>query len=78
MPHSWGWIEILGCACGCECEAGGRFWRLWFRLKAIAPERAGDEGWSVATTVYALARAQMREGRAAPALDQSELDDLEP
>lgn len=39
-------------------------------LKTIAPERAGEEGWSVATTVDALARAQIREGRAAPTLYQ--------
>lgn len=35
-------------------------------LNLIAPANAGDEGWSVATTVDALARAQMSEGRAAP------------
>lgn len=44
-------------------------------VKAIAPERAGEEGWSVIVTVDALARAQMTEGRAAPVLYQSELDD---
>lgn len=38
-------------------------------LNAIAPERAG-EGRSVATTVDALARAQIREGRAASTLYQ--------
>ena len=37
-------------------------------LKVIAPDRAGEEGWSVAVTVDACARAQMREGRAAPVL----------
>lgn len=43
-------------------------------VKAIAPERAGEEGWSVVVTVDALARAHMREGRAAPVLYQSKLD----
>lgn len=40
-------------------------------LKVIAPDRAGEEGWSVAVTVRACARAQMREGRAAPVLNVS-------
>lgn len=40
-------------------------------LKVIAPDRAGEEGWSVAVTVRACARAQMRKGRAAPVLNVS-------
>jgi hypothetical protein len=40
--------------------------RFCLTLNSIAPVRAGDEGWSVATTSEALARAQIREGRAAP------------
>jgi hypothetical protein len=32
----------------------------------IAPLRAGLEGWSVAATVLADARAQITDGRAAP------------
>lgn len=39
---------------------------LWDALKSIAPERAGEEGWSVIVTFEALARALNREGRAAP------------
>lgn len=37
-----------------------------FMLNSIAPARAGDDGWSVATTSEAFASTQMREGRAAP------------
>lgn len=40
--------------------------RLEDMLKAIGPVRAGEAGWSVATTLAALASAQMSEGRAAP------------
>lgn len=67
-PHSRGWIETLVWGCVAVPGGGERLARLWFMLKAIAPESAGEEGWSVATTVDALARAQMREGRAAPTL----------
>lgn len=60
VPHSWEWMDIWVVGCGVRWE------RLRSRLKAIAPESAGDDGWSVATTVDALARAHTREGRAAP------------
>lgn len=35
-------------------------------LKVMAPDKAGDEGWSVTVTVDAWERAQMSEGSAAP------------
>lgn len=35
-------------------------------LNSMAPAKAGDKGWSVATTVDALERALTREGRAVP------------
>lgn len=35
-------------------------------LKAIAPDRAGEDGWSVIVTVEALERAQISDGKAAP------------
>lgn len=35
-------------------------------LKVIAPFRAGLDGWSVAATLLADARAQTIDGRAAP------------
>jgi hypothetical protein len=57
-------------SCGCMLmfvdTAGVRFDRLCFVLKVIAPLRAGLEGWSVAATVLADARAQITDGRAAP------------
>lgn len=57
LPHSWGSIDMdvvldLGMLC--------------FMLKGIAPEKAGDEGWSVTVTAKACERALIREGRAAP------------
>ena len=61
-PHSWGWMET------CAVDGSGR---LEDMLEAIGPARAGDAGWSVATTLAALARAQMSEGRAAPGWDVS-------
>lgn len=61
LPHSCGWIETAE-----VYEDEGRLRRLWSMLKVMAPERAGEEGWSVAATVDALDRAQIREGRAAP------------
>lgn len=40
--------------------------RLWSRLNLMAPDKAGEEGWSVAVTVDAWARAQTTDGSAAP------------
>lgn len=57
VPHSCGAMVIrVGCVGG----------RLCVVLKAMAPVRAGDDGWSVIVTAEALARALMREGRAVP------------
>lgn len=35
-------------------------------LKVIAPEKAGDEGWSVAVTAEACERTLITDGSAAP------------
>lgn len=39
---------------------------LCVALNSNAPEKAGEEGWSVIVTFEALARALIIEGRAAP------------
>ena len=41
--------------------------RLWRTLCAIVSvTRAGEEGWSVTVTLWALENAEIREGRAVP------------
>lgn len=59
-PHSCGCMLVFA------VTAGTRFVRLWSMLKVIAPFRAGLDGWSVAATLLADARAQTIDGRAAP------------
>lgn len=59
VPHACGWISISqGLVEGMLTED---------TLKGIAPVKAGEEGWSVIVTEDACARAQITEGRAAPA-----------
>lgn len=61
VPHSWGWIVTV---VEVDETLGER--RLWSRLNLMAPDKAGEEGWSVAVTVDAWARAQTTDGSAAP------------
>lgn len=61
VPHSCGWIVTV---VEVDDTLGER--RLWSRLNLMAPDKAGEEGWSVAVTVDAWARAQTTDGRAAP------------
>lgn len=61
VPHSWGWIVTV---VEVDETLGER--RLWSRLNLMAPDKAGEEGWSVAVTVEAWARAQTTDGSAAP------------
>lgn len=59
VPHSWGLIMTS--------VVEGDLRTLWSTLKAMAPAKAGEEGWSVIVTVDACARAQTTDGNAAPA-----------